>query len=347
MMLGELNGSHLGFYPQGSSGRGGGPKTWSISTAHLGVRFDTSYAGPGLKVRDVLPDSPADRQESRLAPDEIILSIDGVAVDPALDLSAVLNGPLDRDISLRVQDVNQETREMVIRPISYGHALALLYQQWLDHNQRRVAEASDHTLGYVHIRGMNWSSFQKLERELYAVGAGKDGLIIDVRENGGGFTADHLLTMLCQPSHAITVPRGGGAGYPEDRRVYATWNKPITVLCNQNSFSNAEIFSHAVKTLKRGKLVGVPTAGGVISTGGTSVMDVGFLRMPFRGWYVLPTGEDMELNGAVPDVVLWNPPGQWPQGQDDQLEKAIAVLQEDVKQWRDRPQPTLRKATER
>ena len=63
--------------------------------------------------------------------------------------------------------------------------------------------------------------------------------------------------------------------------------------------------------------------------------------------YVLPTGEDMELNGAVPDVVLWNPPGQWPQGQDDQLDKAIAVLQEDVRQWQDRPQPTLRKATER
>lgn len=347
MMLGELNGSHLGFYAQGSSTRGGGPKTWSISTAHLGMRFDASHSGPGLRVRDVLPNSPADRRESRIEPNEILLSIDGVAVDPALDLSAVLNGPLDRDISLQVQDVNQETREIVLRPISYSQARSLLYEQWIDRNQRRVAEASHDALGYVHIRGMNWSSFQKLERELYAVGAGKDGLIIDVRENGGGFTADHLLTMLCQPSHAITVPRGGGRGYPQDRRVYATWNKPITVLCNQNSFSNAEIFSHAVKTLKRGRVVGVPTAGGVISTGGTSVMDVGFLRMPFRGWYVLPTGEDMELSGAVPDVVLWNPPGQWPQGQDDQLDQAIGVLQEDVKQWQDRPQPALRKATER
>ena len=101
----------------------------------------------------------------------------------------------------------------------------------------------------------------------------------------------------------MTVPRGGGPGYPEDRRVYATWLKPIVVLCNQHSFSNAEIFSHAVKTLKRGQLVGVHTAGGVISTGGASVLDVGFLRQPFRGWYVLPTGEDMELNGAVPDHV--------------------------------------------
>ena len=64
----------------------------------------------------------------------------------------------------------------------------------------------------------------------------------------------------------FSVPRGGGMGYPQDRSVYATWRKPIVVLCNQNSYSNAEIFSHAIKGLKRGKLVGVTTAGGVTSS---------------------------------------------------------------------------------
>ena len=152
-------------------------------------------------------------------------------------------------------------------------------------------------------------SFSKFEEQLYAVGAGKDGLVIDVRENGGGTTADHLLTALTQPVHAITVPRGGEPGYPHDRKIYATWNKPIVVLCNQNSFSNAEIFSHAIKTLKRGQLVGVATAGGVISTGAQRIMDVGMIRVPFRGWFVLGSGEDMELNGAVPDHVLWPKPG--------------------------------------
>ena len=163
------------------------------------------------------------------------------------------------------------------------------------------------------------SSFYRFEQELYAVGAGKQGLIIDVRENGGGSTTDHLLTALTQPVHAITKPRGGGEGYPHDRKVYASWNKPIIVLCNQNSFSNAEIFSHAIKNLGRGQVVGVPTAGGVISTGGTSIMDLGFLRMPFRGWYLINDGEDMELNGAVPHHVLWPQPGEMPAGKDVQL----------------------------
>ena len=64
-------------------------------------------------------------------------------------------------------------------------------------------------------------------------------------ENGGGFTTDHLLTCLTQPVHAYTIPRGGGVGYPQGRMVYARWHKPIVVLCNHNSFSNAEIFAHA------------------------------------------------------------------------------------------------------
>jgi tricorn protease len=173
---------------------------------------------------------------------------------------------------------------------------------------------------------MNMPSFSEFERQLYAAGNGKQGLVIDVRDNGGGSTADLLLTALTQPRHAITVPRGGGAGYPQSRMVFATWQKPIVVLCNQNSFSNAEIFSHAIKTLGRGKLVGVPTAGGVISTGSTSVLDVGTMRMPFRGWFVLGTGQDMELNGAIPDVIIWPEPGELPQGIDRQLESGVEIL---------------------
>jgi len=346
LMLGELNGSHLGFY---SRGRSSGPERsdWIVSTAHLGVRFDADYKGPGLKVRDILPKGPADHEKSRIEPGEVIRSIDGLNVDPEMDLTKVLNGPLDRDIHLSVENAEEERREVMLRPISYSAVQGLLYEKWIRDNRAKVDEASDGTLGYVHIQGMNWPSFQKLERELYAEGAGKKGLIIDVRNNGGGFTTDHLLTMLCQPSHAITVPRGGVSGYPEDRRVYATWSKPIVVLCNQNSFSNAEIFSHAIKTLKRGKVVGVPTAGGVISTGGTQVMDVGYLRLPFRGWYVLGTGEDMELNGAVPHHVVWNKPGEVPKGKDAQLDKAVKVLLKDVEKWESRPKPQLRKATER
>lgn len=152
---------------------------------------------------------------------------------------------------------------------------------------------------------------------------------------------------MTQPVHAIAVPRGGPPGYPQDRKVYTSWSKPIVVLCNQNSFSNAEIFSHAIKTLNRGKLVGVPTAGGVISTGAAMIMDAGMLRLPTRGWFLINDGEDMELNGAVPDYVIWPEPSYVKSGDDPQIDKAVEVLTGDVQAWKTRPQPPLRKASDR
>ena len=366
LMLGELNGSHLGFTPSSLGGRDGGEGSgWSKPTAHLGVRFDPTFAGPGLKVRDVLPDGPADRQGSKLHPNDIVLSIDGQPVDSSRDLTEILNGVLDRDIALRVQRIStkpqvekeeppsptkQEAKPapqeltIVLRPTTFARARALLYDQWLEQNRKMVEEQSKGMLGYLHIRAMDMASFYEFERQLYNVGYGRQGLVIDVRDNGGGSTTDHLLTALTQPRHAITVPRGGDVGYPHDRMVYATWNKPIIVLCNQNSYSNAEIFSHAIKVLGRGKLVGVQTAGGVVSTGATRVTDVGMLRAPFRGWFHIKTGQDMELNGALPDVVIWPLPEELPLGKDRQLEKAVEMLVEEVKQVP--ALPKLRYATE-
>lgn len=371
LMLGELNGSHLGFAPAGGgSGRAGAQPdpvpeppttpapadpnpppstsgTWRPTTKHLGVRFDPTHKGPGLKVRDVLPESPAAHRPARIQPGEIFLSVNGVTVDPSFDLTKVLNTADDDPFNVLVRDAQGNERRVALRPISWPGARSLAYRQWVTDNQAKVASLSGGKLGYLHVSGMNMSSFYKFEQELYSVGAGKDGLVIDVRENPGGSTTDHLLTALTQPTHAITVPRGGGPGYPQDRVVYAVWNKPIVVLCNQNSFSNAEIFAHAIKLLKRGRIVGVPTAGGVISTGAAQIMDVGTLRLPFRGWYHRETGEDLELNGAVPDVLLWPAPGELTAGKDTQLLKAVELLQEDVKQWLERPRPKLRKATER
>ncbi|MEM9703209.1 MAG: S41 family peptidase, partial [Planctomycetota bacterium] len=378
MMLGELNGSHLGFYPSGVSSYRPS-QSWSESVGHLGVRFVDGADGPGWLVRDVLEGGPAADSDVDLQPGDRILAVDGIEVGPNVGPTAVLTGISARDVELTILDAESDeaedkadengeadeeeeegdeateggedeepkSRTVILRPISYGYARSLLYQHWLEHNRQTVDELSGGKLGYLHIRSMNGSSLLEYERQLYNVGYGREGLIIDVRDNGGGSTADRLLTSLTQPIHAITVPRGGSAGYPQDRKVYASWSKPIVVLCNQNSFSNAEIFSHAIKTLRRGKVVGVRTAGGVISTGSATVTDVGRIRQPFRGWYVAATGEDMELNGAVPHVELWPQPGELPAGKDRQLEKAVTVLKKQVKKAKKSPPPALLKATDR
>ena len=343
LMLGELNGSHLGY-----RGKSDATPLLSIDdvTAHLGVLYDPTHLGPGWRIREVIKNGPSAREKSRLVVGDVILSIDGTEVDPDIDESRVMNGKLSKDITLSVQR-GDKTLSVTIRATSYATIRSLLYERWLDQNKARVSELSDDNLGYLHIRAMNMSSFHRFERELFEIAAGKDGIVIDVRENGGGFTTDHLLTILNQPRHAVTKPRGGGEGYPQDRMVYASWNKPIIVLCNQNSHSNAEIFSHAIKGLGRGKVVGVPTSGSVISTGSRSIMDAGSIRIPFRGWYVLETGKDMELNGARPHVIIWPKPGQLPAGVDKQLDKAVELLIEDVTAYKAKPKAVLMKASDR
>ncbi|MCC6781612.1 MAG: PD40 domain-containing protein [Planctomycetes bacterium] len=320
-MLGELNASHMGH----SGGSDPLPRAredgaWTEQTYHAGLRFDDAAAGPGLLVSSVIPGSPAAQARSLIRAGERVLAVDGRAVAHATAFHVALTMREARDVELTVRGGEGAERKVVLRPVT--SVAGLLYDEWIEDTRRKVEELSGGRLGYLHIRGMDMSSFLRFEEDLYHAGAGKDGLIVDVRWNGGGSTADHVLTALTQPRHAIAVPRGGGPGYPQDRKVYATWFKPVAVMCNERSFSNAEILSHAVKTLGRGPVVGMRTAGGVISTGGAGLLDGSMVRMPFRGWYLVGDGADMELNGCMPDVALWNTPG----GPDAQLAEAVKAL---------------------
>ena len=349
-MLGELNGSHLGYRGARTPAGLAAPssKTWRKQTYDLGLRFNRKAGGPGLLVDRVIYKSPAWLRRSKILTGERLLEIQGRAVGPDSDIEALLSFDQAKPIQVKIRDLSGGTRTLSITPRPKVAIASLLYDDLVRRRRREVEESSGGTLGYVHIRGMNWSSFHRLEKELFSAGAGKDGLLIDVRDNGGGFTADHILTILCQPSHALTIPRGGNKpGYPQDRRIYATWNKPIVLLCNEYSFSNAEIISHAVKTLKRGKIVGERTAGGVISTGGTLLMDGSFIRLPFRGWFIAPTGQDMELNGCMPDFRVPTGPLAEQQGIDPQLLKAIQVAMDEVAVWKAKPRPKLIRRSQR
>ncbi len=132
------------------------------------------------------------------------------------------------------------------------------------------------------------------------------------------------------------MPRGADPderAYPTAERLPlgSAWTRPAAALCNEDSYSNAEIFSHAFQTLGRGPLVGSPTFGAVISTGGTGLLNGGFVRLPFRGWYVAGTDVNMEKQGAQPDVLVWQPPSEdGAHDEDTQLARAVEVLLADL-----------------
>jgi tricorn protease len=344
MLFGELNASHMGFW---STERGWSfPDQWRMETAHLGVRFDPVFDGSGWKVRDVLPDGPADHDSSRIQPGETITEVDGAEVKKHTPPQDLLNGPLDRDVRLTVRDVEGKKRPVTIRPISYDAARQLLMRKWLADNEKMVDKLSDGKLGYLHIASMDDASLKKFEVQVFRKMVGKDGLVIDIRYNGGGNTTDRLLAMLCSPDFGKTLMHDGKVGYPRGWRPFVSLHKPIVVLCNQDCFSNAEMFTHAIKVLQRGKVVGVKTAGGVISTVSIDLMDIGGFRMPHLGVFT-NDGEDMELHGGEPDYTVWPGIGEMPSGKDRQIEKGVEVLLQEVSDAKAKPAQKLIRASER
>jgi tricorn protease len=344
MMIGRLNASHMGWTPEKKAWTSG---QWRLRTAHLGVRFDPAFAGPGLRVRDVLPGGPADRAGSRLAAGDVIRAIDGAPVGPGMDLATLLNGRWPRDVRLDVGPADGAARTIDLPTIGYDEARPLVRRKWIDDNRRLVSALSSNTLGYLNIERMQLGNLRQFERDVYAEGLGKDGLVIDVRNNPGGFISEHLLSILCHPRYAVTVPRGGEPSFPEDYLGKVVWTKPIVVLCNQRTGSNSEIFCHAIRALRRGRIVGVPGEGAVIATPDQKILDLGTLKVPTRGWFTLAEGQDMELYPVVPDVVVWPEPGEIPAGRDRQIEAAVSVLLEDVATARASPGPPLIRASER
>jgi tricorn protease len=331
-MLGQLDASHMGMY-------GSNPEeTQRESTGRLGI--EVAPDPRGVRITTVVPETPADRSVSKLNVGEIITGINGERVNAQTNMYALLEGTRNERTLLEVMGADGTSREVVIRPSS--SISTQLYEDWVDERKRLTDEYSNGQLGYIHIRGMNWSSFERFERELTASGQGKKGIVIDVRFNGGGWTTDMLMTILNVRQHAYTIPRGAAESlendhtkfinnYPFGERLpFPALTMPSIALCNQNSYSNAEIFSHAFKTLGHGTLVGQPTFGAVISTGGQGLMDGSYVRMPFRAWYVKATQENMEHGPAVPDVLVENAPDSKAKGEDPQLKKAVELLLQQI-----------------
>ncbi|NGP87692.1 S41 family peptidase [Fodinibius halophilus] len=332
MMLGELNASHMGFYGDDRA------ETQEVRTGLLGV--EVTDVSNGVRIDRIVPNAPADREVSKLNTGEIITHVDGESVAETTNFYSLLTDKVNTPTLLQVENSEGKQREVVIEPT--GSLSDELYEQWVEKRKELTDKYSDGQLGYIHVEGMNWPSFERFERELVAAGEDKKGIVIDVRYNGGGWTTDYLLTVLQYKQHAYTIPRGATSNleknktkfrdhYPFGERLpLSSWTEHAITLSNQNSYSNAEIFSHAFKNLDLGTLVGEATFGAVISTGGAGLMGGSYVRLPFRGWYVKATDKNMELGPADPDIELNNAPN-YRTREDTQLKRAVDELLNQIK----------------
>ncbi len=322
LVLGELNASHTGI--SGPPGGGG------LTTASLGIALDDTYAGPGVRVRSVIPKGPADARragaENALKPGDLILKMGGERITINEQFYRLLGDQAGKQVELQV---NAEpgmyvARTVKLRAISAGEYRRLEYDRWVREREAQTEKLSGGRLGYLHLNAMNEANLEKFKRAVFSDMQEKDGLVIDVRFNGGGGIADEMLAIMQDRVFSYRTMRG------DARRLTApllAWTKPTIVLINEASFSNAEVFPWGYKALGLGKVVGMPTYGAVIGTGGTTLIDGSSLRIPALGSYTLD-GLNMENNGCPPDIAVENTPEDVHAGRDRQLEHAVSALLE-------------------
>ncbi|MGR4066847.1 S41 family peptidase [Billgrantia sp. C5P2] len=333
-LMGELAASHMGVSNPGPVSALREP------SGRLGIEYEGIVSQQdgrlGYRVTEVLPEGPASRGPMPLARGDIITAIGLQPFEEHETLLQRLSGQVDREVIVTFdrpgEDGYTEYRTM-LRTVGLAELARLKYDAFREESRRRVDELSDGRIGYLHIQAMNQTSLEGFQGDLYAAAEGKDGLIIDVRNNGGGNTTDRILTSIMAGAHAYTIPAGADRGetghYPQDRLDAPRYTLPVNMLANEKSYSNAEILAHAFTTLERGTLVGQQTYGGVISTLSHTLIDGATVRRPFRGWY-LPNGTDMEHNGAMPDLPVEQTPQDEVAERDRQLERAVADLLERI-----------------
>ncbi len=311
LMVGELNSSHSGV------GAGGAP---APATGRLGVRFDRAeFENSGkLKVSEVIQLGPAN--VAGIKPGDTIEAVDGVRLDARSNLDALLDYKIGKRVLLTVSG-----EDVPVLPVNLATEKALLYRQWVDDNRAYVAKVSGGKLGYVHMQDMSEQSLERLHLDLDAENQSRQGVVIDIRNNTGGFVNAYALDIFTRRPYLKMTERGKPEAPARAVLGQRALEAPTILITNQHSLSDAEDFTEGYRALKLGKVVGEPTAGWIIYTWGTGLIDGSTLRLPhsrIQG----AAGDDMELHPRPVDIPVSRPVGESYTGRDSQLDAAVKSL---------------------
>lgn len=322
-MVGEVNASHSGASASTM-------KAKPYSTGYLGMELvpETMQGNRlRLKVQSVEKGGPADQVWIREG--DYVFRINRQAMSSSTNMNLLLEETVGKDVSLFVADNpnGENFREVMIKPESWMQRRQRLYQQFVQGNSIEAARQSRGQVAYVHIASMMPQNLNLFENQLASPQVqSARALIIDVRDNGGGNIHQQLVDILSRRAYAYMQLRDGRRiGQPQ-----VAWDRPIVVLINERSYSDAEVFPHAIKTLGLGTVIGVQTAGAVIGTRDIHLSDGTNWRLPSSGFFNID-GTNQEHNGCEPDITVEITPADMLAGRDPQLAKGIEVLLEQIK----------------
>lgn len=321
LMIGDLNASHSGINP-GGGGRGG------PGTARLGIDFDpTEYAKTGhLRVSEIIPLGPASLVKG-IKVGDTLLSVDGAPIGPHTNLDELLDNKSGKRIELGIASNADglDKRVVPVQAISRQADLALQYRAWVEQKRAYVNKVSNGRLGYVHMLDMSQASLDRFYLDLDAENSTREGVVVDIRHNSGGFVNVYAIDVLARRDYLTMTVRGFPSSPARTMLGQRALEKPTVLVTDQHSLSDAEDFTEGYRTLGLGKVVGEPTAGWIIYTSNVNLIDGSSLRLPF----IRVVGHDgtlMEMHPRPVDIPVTRPVGESYSSHDSQLDAAVAEL---------------------
>ncbi len=280
-----------------------------------GSTFDMSTRSPllepGLNVHD----------------GDYIVSVSGQPVKRDQDIEALLIGTPGQVIALGVNSQPTQTGARIVRIKPLASETALRYSDWVEGRREYVRTHGGANLGYLHMSDMETAGLTQFA-EGHFPNLFKDGIIYDTRENGGGFISSLALQDIAAKPIFFFHPRYGA---PWAREGWAPLGYKVAI-CNEGNFSDGELFIESWKVMHVGPVIGKRTGGGEVgSGGGYRLVDGGSIYIPNYGAYDANGHWVIEGKGATPDIVVDQDPNAVLEGRDPQLDKAIEVLEAEIK----------------
>ena len=316
---------------------GGGdyPKPNRTPQGLLGARIERDPATKFFRIKKILKGQNWDKSTrsplTEIGVDakegDYITAVDGHSTSAMTDLYEALVNTVGKQVTLTLNaEPKSGGRSTVVVPT--GDERTLYYYNWVQDNIDKVTKASDGKVGYLHIPDMGAGGLIEFTKYFYPQ-TRKEALIVDVRGNGGGFVSPIIIERLQRQLAMIDVARNTSSSFDPSGMVLG----PKVLLCDEFSASDGDIVTYRFKKYKLGPVIGKRTWGGVVGIRGTlPLLDGGFLNRPeFSRYDTEGQSWIMEGHGVDPDIVVDNDPAHEFAGTDDQLNKAIEVIKEEMK----------------
>ena len=306
------------------TGSGYRPAVSVERTAELGILYTNT--NEGIRIDEILLNSPFDNFQSNAKAGDIIEKIDGDSV-ALRDYFELLAGKTGNNTLISLYSPSTGNRwEEVIKPISSGVLQNMLMERWLRHRAEEVEKLSGGRLGYVHIASMSDASFRKMYADALGKYYQKEGIVIDIRYNGGGRLHEDIETFFTGTKYLQQVIRGKDYCEMPSRR----WNKPSIMLMCEADYSNAHGTPWVYRTMKIGTLIGMPVPGTMTSVNWVKLQDPALhFGIPVVG-YRTAEGIYLENFDLEPDIKAPLDLDRAIKGEDSQIEAAVKALLKEI-----------------